>query len=137
HSGSAFCAWVDRVIQAGHAWRDFDPQMRRVDTAQAEANHRIVRCNLNCPRLVQFRLGIAQFFDHPRTHYRFEEIKSVQVDFAPGYRSTALLLTGWLAAQLHWTLEKNSTDNALAFRDHLSKTIRVSLSEKAGEPINS
>src|SRR5437762_2938099 len=130
-------AWVDRVIYDSQTWRDFDRQMRRVETAQAEAKQRIVLCDLNWTRLVQFRLGIAQFFDHPRTHYRFGEIKSVQIDFAPGYRSTALLLTGWLAAQLHWTLEKNSNNHALAFRDRLSKTIRVSLSEKAGEPISS
>jgi glucose-6-phosphate dehydrogenase assembly protein OpcA len=59
----------------------------------------------------------------------------VEIDFAPGYRSTALLLAGWLAAQLHWTLDENSKDNALAFRDRLKRTIQVSLGEKAGEPI--
>ena len=93
-------------------------------------------CDLNWTRLVQFRLAIAQFFDHPRTHYRFNEIEGVKIDFAPGYRSTALLLAGWLAAQLRWTLEENGKDNALGFRDRLKRTIRVSLGEKAGEPIS-
>ena len=129
-------AWVDRVIYDSQAWSDFDSQMRRVETAQAEAKQRIVLCDLNWTRLVQFRLGIAQFFDHPASHHRFEKIESVQIDFASGYRSTALLLAGWLAAQLHWTLEKNSTGNALVFRDQSNKAIQVSLRQKAGEPIS-
>ena len=128
-------AWVDRVIYDSQTWSDFRAQMQRVETAQAEAKQRIVLCDLNWTRLVQFRLAIAQFFDHPRSHHRFEEIESVEIDFAPGYRSTALLLAGWLAAQLRWTLEENSKDNALAFRDQAKKTIQVSLGEKAGEPI--
>src|ERR1700730_6989025 len=128
-------AWVDRVIYDSQTWSDFGAQMQRVETAQAEAKQRIVLCDLNWTRLVQFRLAIAQFFDHPRSHHRFEEIKSVEIAFAPGYRSTGLLLTGWLAAQLHWTIEKTSKVNALAFRDRANKTIHVSLSKKAGEPI--
>ena len=129
-------AWVDRVIYDSQSWSDFRAQMQRVETAQAEAKQRIVLCDLNWTRLVQFRLAIAQFFDHPGSHHRFEEIESVEIDFAPGYRSTALLLAGWLAAQLRWTLEENAKDNALAFRDRLKRTIRVSLGEKAGEPIS-
>jgi glucose-6-phosphate dehydrogenase assembly protein OpcA len=129
-------AWVDRAIYDSQSWNDFRAQMQRVETAQAEARQRIVLCDLNWTRLVQFRLGLAQFFDHPGSHHHFEEIESVQIDFAPGYRSTALLFAGWLAAQLHWTLEKNAEDNVLAFRDRSKRTIRVSLSEKAGEPIS-
>jgi glucose-6-phosphate dehydrogenase assembly protein OpcA len=128
-------AWVDRVIYDSQTWSDFGTQMQRAETAQADAKQRIVLCDLNWTRLVQFRLGLAQFFDHPASQHRFKEIESVQIDFGPGYRSTALLLAGWFAAQLHWTLEKNSKDNALAFRDQSNKTIQVSLSEKAGEPI--
>jgi glucose-6-phosphate dehydrogenase assembly protein OpcA len=129
-------AWVDRVIYDSQSWSDFRAQMKRLETAQADAKQRIVLCDLNWTRLVQFRLAIAQFFDHPRSHHFFEEIESVQIDFAPGYRSTALLLAGWLAAQLRWTLEENAKDNALAFHDRSTRTIRVSLDEKTGEPIS-
>lgn len=131
---SQLWAWVDRVIYDSQGWSDFGAQMQRVETAQAEAKHRIVLCDLNWTRLVQFRLAIAQFFDHPRTHSRFGEIERVEIDFAPDYRSTALLLAGWLAAQLHWTLEKDSKGDALVFRDQ-AKKIQVSLAEKAGEPV--
>jgi glucose-6-phosphate dehydrogenase assembly protein OpcA len=129
-------AWVDRVIYDSQEWSDLRAQMQRVETAQAEAKQRIVLCDLNWTRLVQFRLAMAQFFDHPQTHQCFEQIERVEIDFAPGYRSTALLLAGWLAAQLRWTLEKNSKDNALSFRDQAKKAIQVSLDEKAGEPIS-
>jgi len=128
-------AWVDRVIYDSQTWNDFCAQMKRVETAQAEAKQRIVLCDLNWTRLVQFRLAIAQFFDHPRTHHRFAEIESVEIIFAPGYRSTALLLVGWFAAQLQWTLGTKSKESALDFRDRSNKAIRVSLSEKAGEPL--
>jgi glucose-6-phosphate dehydrogenase assembly protein OpcA len=129
-------AWVDRVIYDSQAWSDFGAQMQRVETAQADAKQRIVLCDLNWTRLVQFRLAIAQFFDHPASHHRLQEIERVEIDFAPGYRSTALLLAGWFAAQLCWTLEESSTAEALAFRDPAKKQIQVSLSEKEGEPIS-
>ncbi len=129
-------AWVDRVIYDSQTWGDFRAQMQRVETAQADAKQRIVLCDLNWTRLVQFRLGLAHFFDHPASHHRLEEIETVEIDFAPGYRSTAVLLAGWLAAQLQWTLEKNSKDNALAFRDQAQKVVRVSLAEKKGEPLS-
>jgi glucose-6-phosphate dehydrogenase assembly protein OpcA len=129
-------AWVDRVIYDSQAWSDFRAQIQRVETAQADAKQRIVLCDLNWTRLVQFRLAIAQFFDHPRSHDLLEEIESMEIDFAPGYRSTAILLAGWLAAQLRWTLEESSKDNAVAFRDRANKAIQVSLTEKEGEPIS-
>jgi glucose-6-phosphate dehydrogenase assembly protein OpcA len=128
-------AWVDRAIYDSRAWSDFRAQMQRVETAHAEAKQRIVLCDLNWTRLVQIRLAIAQFFDQPLSHARLEEIESVEIDFAPDYRSTALLLTGWLAAQLHWTIEENRKANGLSFRSESGKTIKVSLQEKAGEPI--
>src|SRR5438270_661609 len=96
-------AWVDRVIYDSQGWRDFRAQMERVETAQAEAKQRIVLCDLNWTRLVQIRLALAQFFDHPSTQTRFDEIESVEIEFAPAFRSTALLLAGWLAAQLDWS----------------------------------
>jgi glucose-6-phosphate dehydrogenase assembly protein OpcA len=128
-------AWVDRVIYDSQGWSDFRAQMLRVETAQAEAKQRIVLCDLNWTRLVQIRLALAQFFDHPASHNRFEEIDSVQIDFAPGFRSTALLLTGWLAAQLHWAPGDKAEQDSLWFANSSGKMIKISLQEKAGEAI--
>jgi glucose-6-phosphate dehydrogenase assembly protein OpcA len=129
-------AWVDRVIYDSQKWSAFEEQMKRVETAQAEAQQRIILCDLNWTRLYQIRLALAQFFDHPASQRYLREIENVEIDFAPGYRSTALLLIGWLAGQLEWTIEKDAKDNALVFRDESKKTIPVSLKETPGEPIS-
>src|SRR3954466_12782498 len=128
-------AWVDRVIYDSQSWKDFRIQMERVETAQAEAKQRIVLCDLNWTRLMQIRLALAQFFDHPTAQVQFERIDRVEIDFAPGFRSTALLLAGWLAAQLNWTDGKRSEKNALSFAGKSEQKIVISFREAAGEPI--
>src|SRR2546421_2515337 len=99
-------AWVDRVIYDSQTWKDFGAQMHLVESAQQEAKQRIVLCDLNWTRLDAFRFALAQFFDHPASHHNFAKIRRVRIDFAPGFRSTALLFAGWLAAQLSWRCEK-------------------------------
>jgi glucose-6-phosphate dehydrogenase assembly protein OpcA len=128
-------AWVDRVIYDSQTWSDFRAQIQRVETAQTDAKQRIVLCDLNWTRLVQIRLALAQFFDQPAANPRFNEIESVEIDFAPGFRSTALLLTGWLAAQLDWTHDGKAAGNAINFHGTSGNEIKVSLQEKEGEPI--
>jgi len=128
-------AWVDRVIYDSQSWNDFRAQIQRMETAQAEAKQRIVLCDLNWTRLVQIRLALAQFFDHPAAHSRLDEIESVEIDFAPGFRSTGLLLTGWLAAQLRWGHNERPANDVVSFRGPAGKEITVSLQEKSGEPI--
>ncbi|MFL6590614.1 MAG: glucose-6-phosphate dehydrogenase assembly protein OpcA [Chthoniobacterales bacterium] len=129
-------AWVDRVIYDSRGWTDFRSQMERVETAQAEAKQRIVLCDLNWTRLVQIRLALAQFFDHPATHARFDAIDRVEIDFAPGFRSTALLLAGWLAAQLNWAEAKQLANDRFSFHRENGGEIEVSLQEAAGEPVS-
>jgi glucose-6-phosphate dehydrogenase assembly protein OpcA len=129
-------AWVDRVIYDSQSWKNFRAQMERVETAQADAKQRIVLCDLNWTRLTQIRLALAQFFDNPAAHCHFDEIESVEIDFAPGSRSTALLLAGWLAGQLRWSDGKQGSKNALSFHGKSGQEINISLREKEGEPIS-
>jgi glucose-6-phosphate dehydrogenase assembly protein OpcA len=129
-------AWVDRVIYDSQQWSDFCAQMQRVETAQAEAKQRILLCDLNWTRLVQLRLALAQFFDPASARAHFEAIKTVEIDFAPGYRSTALLLSGWLAAQLGWTVESKTKDNTLSFRKGSAGTVKISLHERGAMPVS-
>jgi glucose-6-phosphate dehydrogenase assembly protein OpcA len=130
-------AWVDRVIYDSQKWKNFCEQMDLVRTAQEEARQRIVLCDLNWVRLVHLRIALAQFFDHPATYHHLDELTAMEIDYAPGYRSTALLLVGWLAAQLEW--EKGSGQgDSLGFEkkgDDGVQKISVGLAEKAGEPI--
>jgi glucose-6-phosphate dehydrogenase assembly protein OpcA len=129
-------AWVDRVIYDSQSWRDFETQMQRVEAAQAEAKQRIVLCDLNWTRLVQIRLALAQFFDHPANHGHLDEIDRVEIDHAAGYRSTALLLAGWLAAQLRWMTGDPAAQDSFWFATSTGRMIKVSFHEKAGEPIS-
>jgi glucose-6-phosphate dehydrogenase assembly protein OpcA len=112
--------------------------MQLVATAQEEARQRIVLCDLNWVRLVHLRIALAQFFDHPATHHHLDELTTVQIEHAPGFRSTALLLVGWLASQLHWENARGSGDS-LGFEKKTngeSRAIAVALAEKKGEPIS-
>jgi glucose-6-phosphate dehydrogenase assembly protein OpcA len=128
-------AWVDRVIYDSQIWGNFDQQMQLVETAQREARQRIVLCDLNWVRLLHLRLALAQFFDHPATYHHLDEIKTLAINHAPDFRSTALLLVGWLAGQLGW----ERSEKPLGFRKRDEKherKIKIALREKQGEPIS-
>src|SRR6266567_4721379 len=127
--------WVDRVIYDSRPWQDFQAQMRLVESAQAEAKQRIVLCDLNWTRLDKVRFALAQFFDHPASHHHFAKLKNARINFAPGFRSTALLFAGWLAAQLNWNIEKTKDDDAVQFADSTGPKIDMKLCQRAGEPI--
>jgi glucose-6-phosphate dehydrogenase assembly protein OpcA len=129
-------AWVDRLMYDSHDWKDFDTQMRLVETALEEAKQRVVLCDLNWTRLDKLRIAVAQFFDHPASHHHFDEIESAQIDFAPGFRSTAVFLAGWLGAQLNWRAEPTKNTNEFAFADSRDRKIDIVLSERAGEPVS-
>jgi len=128
-------AWVDRLIYDSSDWKNFGVQMRRVEIAQEEAKQRIVLCDLNWTRLDKIRVAIAQFFDHPASHHHFAEMKSVTVDYAPGLKSTAILLIGWLGAQLDWKVNKPTRNGSCRFLDANNRKIDVELHESPGSPI--
>lgn len=128
-------ALVDRVIYDSQTWPDFRAQMQLAESAQAEARQRIVLCDLNWTRLLQIRRAVAQFFDNPASYAHLNEIESVAIQFAPGYRSTGLLLAGWLAAQLRWDQGSHEDEN-LRFRGPAGREIKIALRENAGEPIS-
>ena len=128
--------WVDRVMYDSQGWEDFREQMRLLESAEQEANQRIVLCDLNWTRLDNVRFALAQFFDHPASHHHFAKINSLRIDFAPGFRSTAVLFAGWLAAQLDWRSEKTNVPNKLSFVSPSGGKIDVELHERPGEPIS-
>jgi glucose-6-phosphate dehydrogenase assembly protein OpcA len=129
-------AWVDRVIYDSQSWKNFRDQLRLLECAQNEAKQRIVLCDLNWTRLDKIRFALAQFFDHPASHHRLGTISKVRIDFAPGFRSTALLFAGWLGGQLGWCVEKTASSNQLHFRSVAGHIVDVDLRERDGEPIH-
>jgi glucose-6-phosphate dehydrogenase assembly protein OpcA len=128
-------AWVDRLMFDSQTWKSFDKQMRLVETAEQEAKQRIVLCDLNWTRLDKVRYAIAQFFDHPASHHHFKKMENVTVNFAPGYKSTAILLIGWLAAQLKWKTNQQEMNGSCRFLDDHNRKIDIELREKPGSPI--
>ena len=93
-------------------------------------------CDLNWTRLVFMRLALAQFFDGQRRTQQLARHLARGDRVRAGYRSTAILLVGWLAAQLRWNAGRRLTANAAQL--HATRPARRSRScfaEKAGEPI--
>src|SRR5438132_7319699 len=126
--------WVDRVSYDSQGWEDFRAQMSLLESAEHEANQRIVFCDLNWTRLDSFRFALAQFFDHPASHHNFDKINKLRIDFAPDFRSTAVLFAGWLAAQLNWQSEKTNVPNRFSFASSSGGKIEVELRERLGQP---
>ena len=127
-------SWVDRLIYDSHDWKDVAQQLALVETAQQQARQRVILCDLNWTRLYRIRLALAQFFDHPASHRHFASISSVEISYAPTFRSTAFLLIGWIAAQLGWKFQTGK-DHDLSFHDRNRRLIRASVKERAGAPI--
>src|SRR6476469_3601351 len=128
--------WVDRVIYDSHSWSDFPSQTRLLELMHKEANQRIVLCDLNWTRLDNLRFALAQFFDHPASHHRLAKISKVRIDFAPGFRSTAILFAGWLGAQLNWHIDEVKSSGELRFTGASARNIDVDLRERDGEPVH-
>jgi glucose-6-phosphate dehydrogenase assembly protein OpcA len=127
-------AWVDRLIYDSRDWRDFDAQMRLVEAAQSEAQPRqMVLCDLNWARLLHFRLAFAQFFDHPASHRHFDKIGTVSLVFGRGFRPTALLFLGWIAAQLGWEIQ--SPGDGFELKNGAGKSVAAELSENGEAPL--
>ena len=114
----------------------FAAQMALVETAQREAKQRMVLCDLNWTRLDKVRFALAQFFDHPASHHRLAKISKVQIDFAPGFRSTALLFVGWLGAQLNWEMNEMKSSHELRFTETSGRPIDIELREHDGQPVH-
>ncbi|HET9417966.1 MAG TPA: glucose-6-phosphate dehydrogenase assembly protein OpcA [Chthoniobacterales bacterium] len=127
-------AWVDRLLYDSHSWKNFADQLRLIETAQREARQRIVLCDLNWMRLDKIRFAVAQFFDHPASHHHFGKIRSAQIQFTPGFKSTAVLFAGWLGAQLNWRVD-SANGAAFQFADANGRKIDIELRENDGPPI--
>jgi glucose-6-phosphate dehydrogenase assembly protein OpcA len=126
--------WVDRLIYDSQPCKNFAAQLRLIEAAQREARQRIVLCDLNWTRLDKIRFAVAQFFDHPASHHHFPKIENVRIDFAPGFGSTAVLLAGWLGAQLNWRID-SANGASFQFVDTNRRKIEIDLRENDGPPV--
>jgi glucose-6-phosphate dehydrogenase assembly protein OpcA len=128
-------SWVDRLIYDSRTWRDPIAQFPLVRRIGSLGDSRTVLCDLNWARLLNYRFALANFFDHAAALPHLRKIRNVEITHAPTFRTTALLLLGWLAAQLDWTLE--SVLSRHAFRDPSGAEIHFALREADGASISS
>ncbi len=98
--------WVDRLLFDSASWADLGAQLDLLHRTAVEPGHRMALCDLNWTRIVYFRQGLAQIFDHPEAASQAGRISRVVIGHNPAMRSTAGLLAGWIAAQLGWTADK-------------------------------
>jgi glucose-6-phosphate dehydrogenase assembly protein OpcA len=96
--------WVDRLLFDSASWNDPSRQFQLIHGIADLTESRTVLCDLNWARSLPVRQALAGIFDCPETLPELGKIRSLHLDHAPGNRTTALLLTGWLADRLGWHL---------------------------------
>lgn len=96
------------LIVDSHATKDDPVSRQRLLELLLEPPHRVAVRDLNWARLNAWRDLVAQFFDNPALREEAYQISEVEVErdiAAPGNIPTrTLLLTGWLASRLGWSL---------------------------------
>ena len=125
---------MDRLIFDSRVWRGKRTQFALLRESLLRAKCRMVLCDLNWTRSLYFRQALALTFDHPEREPMLRQIERIAIVHAPGNRCTALLVAGWLAAQLEWT-DAHLVDGAPQFRAKSGEAVRVELTERAGTPL--
>ncbi|MEO6054213.1 MAG: glucose-6-phosphate dehydrogenase assembly protein OpcA [Chthoniobacterales bacterium] len=127
-------SWIDRLIFDSHSWQNPNVQFAILSKIQKEAGERIILCDLTWTRLLGSRFALAQIFDHPGALQQIDHLTEITIDHAPGHRTTAYLMLGWLAAQLDWEL--HSILGKHTFRNRAGREIHFTLIEKEGRCIS-
>jgi glucose-6-phosphate dehydrogenase assembly protein OpcA len=128
-------SWIDRLIFDSNTWENPVEQFGIVRKIAAIGDVRTVLCDLNWTRLHSLRSALAQFFDNACATPCLGNIKEVEIVHAPGARISALLLLGWMANQLGWTLDSVLGRHAFRSREH--KEIAFRLVEEPGSSVSS
>jgi glucose-6-phosphate dehydrogenase assembly protein OpcA len=126
--------WVDRLIFDSQTWAHMAGQFELLRTSIEPVSPRMTLCDLNWTRSLYLRQAVAQIFDHPEFLGELESVTAVEIVHAPGMRTTALLLAGWLGAQLNWYYE-GGDPQTLRFRNSGGAPVLVTLSEQPGRAL--
>jgi glucose-6-phosphate dehydrogenase assembly protein OpcA len=122
--------WVDRLLFDSRHWENPATQFGLVSAIASLPEARTVLCDLNWARGLPVRQALAALFDSPACHPELRTIRSLELVHAPGYRTTALLLAGWLADRLGW-----KPDSSASFRDPSGAMVTLTLRESDGASI--
>jgi glucose-6-phosphate dehydrogenase assembly protein OpcA len=128
--------WVDRLIFDSQTWSHPGDEFELLRTSIVPHSPRMTLCDLNWTRSLYLRQAVAQIFDHPEFLEALGSIRAVEIVHAPGMKSTALLLAGWMGAQLQWKLE-GSEGSGFRFRELEGHEVTVTMREEAGRALGS
>ncbi|OYT70963.1 MAG: hypothetical protein CFK52_09625 [Chloracidobacterium sp. CP2_5A] len=105
-----FLSEVDRVIMDSRGLTHRDGVAAQLASFVLESRRRAAFSDLNWTRLTRWRDLVAGLFDAPDLTHQLQELTRVTICYAnddetPGIPLQALLLAGFFAAQLGWTLK--------------------------------
>ena len=122
--------WVDRLIFDSQSWKDPARQFTLLRESLAKTKTRLILCDLNWTRLLDWRQAVAGLFDSPADREYLHKIDSAVISHAPGHRSTALLLIGWIIAQLGWKVESKEKDAFIFSKPDGGPQVRLEIREE-------
>ena len=125
--------WIDRLIIDSLGWSTPREQFDRLRQSLTTTKATLTLRDLNWTRSLYLRQALAQFFDTPEHLAHLPALAEVRIRHAPGHRSTALLLAGWLAGQLGWQLK---TAEPLAFESAAQRPVAIHLDERPGAALS-
>ncbi|HEX4083685.1 MAG TPA: glucose-6-phosphate dehydrogenase assembly protein OpcA [Chthoniobacteraceae bacterium] len=128
--------WVDRLLYDSQVWQHPDEQFKLLRGSIVPASPRMTLCDLNWTRSLYLRQAVAQIFDHPEYLDVLADLSAVEIIHGAGMRSTAILMAGWMGAQLGWKLAGTDA-SGLRFTAHAGGTVAVTLREEAGRALGS
>lgn len=131
-SGGKLWRWVDRLLFDSREWEDPAEQFANVTAIAGLSEARMILCDLNWTRSLPVRRAIAGLFDAPGALGEIPRLTRFEITHAPGFRTTALLLGGWLADRLGWTL---LSEERREFRNSSGEHASLELRESEGHGI--
>jgi glucose-6-phosphate dehydrogenase assembly protein OpcA len=130
-------AWVDRLVFDSQIWSNPSEQFALLRDSLAKTKPpRLILCDLNWTRLIDWRQGVAEMFDSPACLSHLCEIKGGSISHSPGHRTTALLLIGWMMAQLGWKVESKDKGGFQLAKVDGSGSLRFDVREDAEHPVD-
>lgn len=100
-----------RIIIDSSRFHDTTSALEQFDRFLQQSSATCTGTDIAWARATSWRELIAQSFDHPNTQPLIRGIQRVEISYAPRAEAQGLLLAGWLAARLGWTL-RDATENA-------------------------
>ena len=129
--------WVDRLIFDSSSWQNPKEQFALLRDSLAKTKTRLILCDLNWTRLIDWRQAVAGLFDCASDRAYLDKIDGAVISHAPGHRSTAMLLVGWMIAQLGWKIEKKEKDSVTFSKPDGSGTVHLEIKEEGTHAVES